>query len=516
MAKWMDAPEVGTWREANVLPDSRLISNLPQNYIPSLPESMKEELASRSMLDKLMAGPGAAIDRSAYGTKQLFTNLTPEEKQRQQMGSEVLKTGPGAVGGAALDTAMLTAPAGAIAGASTKLPGLFGYLGNTAGQGALGAGYGALTSPDNRGLGALAGGAGGLFGGAVAPVLGGVARPIPGSGAAQLSAEGVPTTPGMNLGGTTRMIEDAMRTGSSSVAKRQAEAIQKWSQNSVNKTLPPGANPVTGTGRNAIKEGASAYDAAYDDVFGRIGKVQYDDSLGMQLSSIESKFGPKILKSDRESLADELNRVKGEFQDGNLDGRALMDLRRSYQKLATDAMKDGKGRLGEAYTEAANALTNVVRRQAPDAARDLSAIDSNYSRFLRVQAAAGMKGAEDGVFTPAQLKTQVHAMDQSANKRAYARGNAVGQDMSEGPAGALMDTIPPVGPGTAQRLIIPLASQNVATVAPYALSNLAYSKPLQAMLTGRLPFQGMIAQPTAQGALTGATEATARAKRKNQ
>jgi hypothetical protein len=465
---------------------------------PTMAQSMDEELDSRNFLGKAAAGLGTAANRVRYGVKDLFTDLSPEDKERLGFDKQIAATPGGMAGSIAGDVAMTYLPFSKAAQWGAKIPGAAGVATRVGGAGALGGGWGALTSPEERGDGAFWGALGGAGGSLAGEFMSGAFRPAAGSAAARMADEGVPLTMGQSAGGMTKRVEDGLRAGSSAVANRQAEALEKWSQNVVSKSLPsqgtsvagtPIPAKVTGIGRNAIAEGAHIVDDAYDDAFGKMGQLVGDDALIGKLHEVVDTYKPKITPSDFAALKAEMNRIGGEFGGkvgGVIDPRAMKDVRRSFDKLASDAATDGKGRLADAYKAVITALDDVSGRQFPEGAAAVKAVDDKYADFLRVQRAAGKIGAEEGVFTPKQLLASVRDLDRSADKRAFARGSARPPLLAEAEEAAqvLGPTIPQVGPGTAEKLLIPLAAQNWVAMMPHLAAQGLYQKPMQKFMTG--------------------------------
>ena len=131
------------------------------------------------------------------------------------------------------------------------------------------------------------------------------------------------------------------------------------------------------------------------------------------------------------------------------------------------------------------------------------------------QRAASALGGEEGVFTPAQLLNAVKAMDPSRNKGAFARGDALLQDLAEPAKTVLSQSVP--DSGTAGRLLASLimgGAPVAAMVNPVAgaalLPAAAYAPGVQrgvaALLASR---QGSVLSGTAEGmrALTPAMSA---------
>lgn len=462
--------------------------------LPTPGQSMEAELDGRSMPTKLLAGGLAAFDRAAYGAKGLFTDLSPQERNRLESGRGAESNAPGKIGSAVTNVA-LSYPA------FSKIPALAGIaktplgreLLGILGAGGVGAGYGALTNPGERIEGAVRTGLGAATGQAIGSLASGPLAPISGSSADALRREGVPITIGQSQG--WQALEDSMRGGSRTVGMRQAEAIEKWSQNQVNKTMPMEGTSVAGTplyakvggaGRDAIAQGADKFDDVYTAAYSKVGNVKLDKAIVQGLDDIPQRnSGGLLIKSDLDALTEHVNRAKAEFGTGELSGRAIKTLVRSFDKPATEAYNSGNTRLGDAYRAIQKEINDAVGRQFPDAAKAIAPIDKKYAEFLRVQRAAGKPGAQDGVFSPEQLMQSIRDLDKSADKRAFARGSAMPNLLAQAQQGkeVLGARLPPVGPGTAEKTLPALWSQNLLTAVPYMAASALYRPSVQRFLT---------------------------------
>jgi hypothetical protein len=101
-------------------------------------------------------------------------------------------------------------------------------------------------------------------------------------------------------------------------------------------------------------------------------------------------------------------------------------------------------------------VQDLVQRSNPKFATRLKAINTGYANYVRVRRAASSAGAVDGVFTPAQLSAGVRGSDTSVGKGAYARGDALMQDLSDAGKSVLPSKIP--DSGTPERLLWALGS----------------------------------------------------------
>jgi hypothetical protein len=145
----------------------------------------------------------------------------------------------------------------------------------------------------------------------------------------------------------------------------------------------------------------------------------------------------------------------------------------------------------------------MVERSAPQYAQALKATNEGWANFVRVQRASSMLGAENGIFTPEQLQSAVRALDVSRNKGAFARGEALMQDLSESARTAMGNRVPDSGtplrhavgvgfaglaghqvlPGVAEAAAVPAAAVGGALMAPYTKTG----QKLAAMLLTQRP-----------------------------
>ena len=135
--------------------------------------------------------------------------------------------------------------------------------------------------------------------------------------------------------------------------------------------------------------------------------------------------------------------------------------------------------LGQALKQADAEFRDLVSRANPQTAKDLQAIDRAYANFKRIQRAASGVGADEGVFTPAQLHNAVRALDKSKDKRSFSEGNALLQSLTAAGKDVMPSKVP--DSGTAGRLMNNLFSlQGLASTAGGAAAAipayLAYSR----------------------------------------
>jgi hypothetical protein len=220
---------------------------------------------------------------------------------------------------------------------------------------------------------------------------------------------------------------------------------------------------------------------------------------------VKSNYTPLLLPSDAQALQQQADRVIAEFAQGNLHGRAVGDVIRSLDSPARDAFNSGNGRLGEAYRAIQDHLTQAGAKQFPAAGAELAKIDPKYAEFLRVQKAAGNIGNADGIFTPQQVIREIRNMDKSADKRAFARGNAMPALLADAERAnsVLGPTIPPIGPGTAEKMAPMLVAHDWKAAIPGMAGFGLYQRPVQKFMTGQYDWQKHV-DPAWYATLTGA------------
>jgi len=157
-------------------------------------------------------------------------------------------------------------------------------------------------------------------------------------------------------------------------------------------------------------------------------------------------------------------------------------------------------------------LRQLVTRTNPKFSKELKAIDTGYANFKRVEKAAGLVGAVEGVFSPAQLQSAVRASDKSKDKGRFATGSALMQDLSETGKTVLGNKLP--DSGTPYRGMLPLflgggaGAAGYPTIAAGLLTGpILYSEPGQ-----RLAATLLTQRPAGSNALANQLRGNERAK----
>lgn len=312
-----------------------------------------------------------------------------------------------------------------------------------------------------------------------------------------LMKEGVTPTPGQILGGSFKRVEDGLTSVpvvGDAIKSGQRRAAADVNTAAINRALSPVGEqlPKGLQGREAVDYVGTTLGAKYDKLLPKL-TTQADEPFIQQTNLLQdmvqngnmgeaeaAQFG-KILQ----------NQVLGKFQgQGSVTGETIKKMDGELGRLSGNYLRDpsaDKRQLGEAIGELQSGLRDLMTRSNPQYASELKQINSGYANFKRIQRAAAGVGAEDGIFSPAQLQAAVKAMDRSKDKGKFASGNALMQDLSDPAKKALGGTVP--DSGTPYRMTTALGASGGAGAflgLPAALGMLsapiAYSRPGQAAL----------------------------------
>lgn len=398
-----------------------------------------EQLAHR--IAPLFPERAAAVDQRIKDLNAQY--VPPEGVDWARMGGSALAglpaaaalpAGSGLLGGAAAGLA-----AGALGGALSPVQDTQDFWSQKAQQ----AGIGAAT-------GALGGGALGAIGSAIAPKV----QP----GVRELMSQGIVPTPGQILGGKTQGLED-MATSvpliGGAIRESQRRAIEDFNKAALARAVQPlGVKPPTGVGREAVGQVRDSLDRAYDDILPKVTfkpDQAFSDELGRITASAAEILPDPQLKQFTNILRNKLvNKIgNNDSVSGDVYQGIDSELRRIADGLVADKSFDSR-ELGTHLRQVLMATRENLVRNNPDQASRLSDINRGYANYARVRDASGAVGADEGVFTPAQLSRAVRAGDKSAGKGNFATGRALMQDLSDPAKAVLSSTYP--DSGTAGRL----------------------------------------------------------------
>lgn len=300
-------------------------------------------------------------------------------------------------------------------------------------------------------------------GGAVATALSRLVQPIVQSDAVKrLMGDGVIPTPGQAAGadsflGRTEQSLMSLPVIGNIIRSARDRATNEFNLAAINQALPKTEKgTITQAGREAIEKADDILGSAYDKVYGSI-KVSPDTSFSRAIGTIRNDpdyaLSPELQSKFSQIVQQQ---VFGRMQNGELPGmlaqRADSQLGRLAKEYVSSSDADQR-MLGVALRDAQAAFKQLVERNAgPDVAGTIRELNKSYAQFLRVERAASMQGAREGVFSGDQLSSAVRALDPSRNKGNFASGNAVMQEFSDAGKAVLGGTVN--NSGTADRAAV--------------------------------------------------------------
>lgn len=321
-----------------------------------------------------------------------------------------------------------------------------------------------------------------------------------------LRKEGITPTPGQVLGGAAQRTEEKLSSlpiVGDAIIGAKTRAVNQLNAAVANRALKPvGAKLPDGlAGRDAVEFVGDTLGQKYDELMPRL-TVKADQQFAVDLNGLRGmvrngSMDPKYAnKFDRYISSNVLGKFKGQ---NALTGQTAKDIESDLgQEIARYSRSQDPDAMlyADALKEVQSNLRGLIERSNPASAKELKAINTGYANFKRMERAASSVGAEDGLFSAGQLQSAVKALDRSKDKRAFSRGTALLQDLSD-PAKAVLGPKVP-NSGTADRSLLALASLLDPRVAAVALTApVMYSQAGQKALTGLLASRPQGAQGVA-------------------
>lgn len=303
-----------------------------------------------------------------------------------------------------------------------------------------------------RGKSALAGAAGGALGQSVMRGISRVVKPETAPEVKQLIDDGISLTPGQIMGGAARRMEDAMTSVpiiGDAIKAAQRRGIEDFNKVALSRAVNPIGGEVQGVGREAVESAKQQLGKAYDDLLPSMQANTLEPQFVQNMSNLRglaASLPEREAKQFDTIVARELEQrlaPNGVLSGDNLKA-AQAGLRDQANGFSTAT--DGYQRqLGGALKQAEQEVRDLVVRSSPDKAAELAKVNEGYANFKRIQRAAAGVGAQDGVFTPAQLQSAVKALDKSKDKARFSEGNALMQDLTDAAKSRLSQTVPDSG-----------------------------------------------------------------------
>lgn len=290
---------------------------------------------------------------------------------------------------------------------------------------------------------------------AVGGVAGGVLQKLIPTGitpqAAKLRERGIPLTVGQTMGGAVGRLEEGATSAplvGDFIKARQRRGLEAFNVETLNEALKPLGKqiPLTLTPREAATRVKAIFDAEYAKTLNPI-KLKVDDAfISKVISGLDEYDLPeRELKEITTNITNSfVNRAKK--SEGVLTGQQVREIKTNLGQLGQSmrtATGDYSRQKAMAYTDASNQIMDAVADQFPKQAAELKKLGEAYSRYAPVQDAM-FKSKQEGVFTPAQLLSQVQRQARG-NKASYLAGEARQQELAEAGMDVLAQKVPDTG-----------------------------------------------------------------------
>lgn len=403
--------------------------------------------ASQQGVDEMIRGNEAQYQASRAATGSNGFDFA-------RLGGNMVATAPMAAAGTAAQGANLLTRLGTGAAAGMGFGGLQPVL----------EGQFANEKLQQMGMGTATGGVGTVIGGALSRLVSPRASTNP--QVQTLLDEGVTPTPGQILGGVAGRTEDKLTSVpglGDVIVNARRRGVEEFNQAALNRAAAPINATVTSTGREGLSQVQNAIGEAYDEIVPRL-IFRADDTFNQDLGRIQ-QMGQVLPPPQAAQLNTIIqDKVVGKLTpQGVATGQNYREIEMELGRLANDyrsALDVDQRQLGLALTELQNSLRQNLTRSNPQASQELGRINEAYSNLVRLQRASGGAGAENGVFTPAQLAAAVRQSDGTVRKNAYGRGEALMQDLSDAGKTVMSSKIP--DSGTAGRAMMGVVTGGAA------------------------------------------------------
>lgn len=270
-----------------------------------------------------------------------------------------------------------------------------------------------------------------------------------------LLSKGVNPTSGQRLGGSFNKIEEAFQNlpfVGDPITSARERALHTFNRASINEALAPIGERLsdkTPMGREAIKEAGDKIAAQYQSLVPQSGLVA-DKTFITNVNNLIDNAQVMNPQQRDQFMNIITNKVFRKFsqQNGGLTGESFKEAESDLGRLASDyrhSTDPDQRQLGGALLQMQAELRDQLARSNPAIADKLQAANEAYARYLRVQHAAAMRGAKEGVFTPSNLGSGVRALDNTIRKKAYAQGSAKMQTLADAGEKVLGNKLPDSG-----------------------------------------------------------------------
>lgn len=297
-------------------------------------------------------------------------------------------------------------------------------------------------------------GMGAAVGGVLPAVTGGIARVVSPNASrnlnvALLQQEGVQPTIGQAMGGRLNALEEKLQSvplvGDRISIMRQ-RGLEQFNRAALNRATAPVGKQVDAIGREGVAQAKGVLKQSYDDLLPKL-QFKADGQFATEFGNLQSMVASGLPQTEAAAFGNIVQKqVVGKMTPaGTMSGETFKQIESELSRLAKGYKGDAsfdKRQIGAALDELLSSMRSSLARTNPTHAGELAQINKGYANYARVRDAASRVGAEEGVFTPAQLQSAVRSADKSVGKGRFATGDALLQDLSEAGKSVLGSKVP--------------------------------------------------------------------------
>lgn len=297
-------------------------------------------------------------------------------------------------------------------------------------------------------------GMGAAVGGVLPALTGGVARVVSPNASrnpnvALLQQEGVQPTIGQTMGGRLNALEEKLQSvplvGDRISIMRQ-RGLEQFNRAALNRATAPVGKQVDAIGREGVAQAKGVLKQSYDDLLPKL-QFKADGQFATEFGNLQSMVASGLPPTEAAAFGNIVQKqVVGKMTPaGTMSGETFKQIESELSRLAKGYKGDAsfdKRQIGAALDELLSSMRSSLARTNPTHAGELAQINKGYANYARVRDAASRVGAEEGVFTPAQLQSAVRSADKSVGKGRFATGDALLQDLSEAGKSVLGSKVP--------------------------------------------------------------------------
>ncbi len=273
--------------------------------------------------------------------------------------------------------------------------------------------------------------------------------------------------------------------GAKNLLQARQRAVGDWNLTEMRKALPVDLRPkVKEAGPVGMDQMRTAVGDAYTSALKPLegAPLQLTDQVIDDLARIEQRFIPRVSQASRNTVQQDLDNLLQDIAEGRLSSEGIKQMETGLGKKAWAMGNNGAIEEAKAYKSMLGALRDA-RDEAigPESAVRVHELDNAYEMIATLRDAAGFMGAiKEGVFSPSHL---LRAGTRGQSKWNKAKAGSKGAKRALAAEQVFGDTIPKVGPGTAEKLAAQAAIGGITGTGAGILSG---QDPLEAAQTSGL------------------------------